>query len=63
MTFRQNVIMALIDLGLGQKEICEGSGITQATLSNALNKQDRKPNTLTEEKVKRYLAKKGYKWQ
>ena len=50
-------------LDIGQKDICEGSAITQATLSRILNYSDRKPTQLTEAKVKRYLAKKGYEWK
>ncbi len=62
MSFIRNVTNALIDSNLTQTEICKGSGITDATLSNALNKPKRKPCFKTVSKVKRFLESKGFDW-
>ena len=62
MTIRKNVLNALIDSSLTQKEICEGAGITQATLSRAMNFSYRKPQIKTVEKVKRFFKSKNMEW-
>ena len=62
MSFIKNVTNALIDSNLSQSDICKGANITNATLSNALNKPLRKPTFKTVEKVKRFLELKGMNW-
>ena len=59
---RINVLRYLVDNGGSQSDICKGAGITQATMANALNKEDRKPCLNTVHKVKTFLESKGHKW-
>lgn len=62
MSFIRNVTNAIIDSSMTQTEICKGSGITNATLSNALNMPSRKPCYKTVLKVRRFLESKGFNW-
>ena len=60
---RKNILNALDKYpDLTQKQICAGSKITEATLSNAINYNDRIPQLRTVDKIKRYFEQNKMEW-